>query len=92
MGALTAREREDAAILTRSDVVRMLLDAAGYGSAARLEGIFTCAYTDRADIPADELGYAALAQALGLAQGVYAGAHTATRAEAAVMLCRLLEG
>ena len=29
---------------------------------------------------------------LGLAQGVYAGAHTATRAKAAVMLCRLLEG
>ena len=92
MGALTRQERQEDALLTRSDVVRMLLDAAGYGRVARLEGIFTCAFSDRAEIPDSELGYAALAQALGLAQETYAGARTATRAEAAVMLCRLLEG
>ena len=92
MGALTRQERQEDALLTRSDVVRMLLDAAGYGRVARLEGIFTCAFSDRAEIPGSELGYAALAQALGLAQETYAGARTATRAEAAVMLCRLLEG
>lgn len=92
MGALKRQDREDIRLLTRGDVVQMLLDAAGYGRVARLEGIFTCSFSDRAAIPDSELGYAALAQALGLAQGTYAGERTATRAEAAVMLCRLLAG
>ena len=74
-----------------SELVRYLLDAAGYGSVARLEGIFTCSYTDRATIPAGELGYAALAQGLGLISGTYNGAAAATRGQAAAMLCRLME-
>ena len=44
-----------------------------------------------ADIPEAELGYAAIAQALGMAQGSYRGEQTATRGELAAMLCRLLE-
>ena len=76
---------------TRGQLVRYLLDAAGYGSVARLEGIFTCAYPDRASIPADELGYAALAQGLGLVSGAYNGTASATRGQAAVMLCRLMD-
>ena len=44
-----------------------------------------------ASIPAEELGYAALAQALGLASGTYGGGRAATRGEAASMLCRVLE-
>ena len=91
MGALTREERDDGAALTRAQVVRMLLDAAGYGPVARLEGIFTCAYTDPETIPAGELGYAALAQGLGLVTGTYAGDRTATRAEAAVLLERLMD-
>ncbi len=58
---------------------------------ARLKGIFTCAYPDRASIPAEELGYAALAQGLGLVQGSYNGRSAATRAQAAVMLCRRMD-
>lgn len=91
MGALTREEREDARLLTRSEVVRFLLNSAGLGGVARLEGIFTCSYTDRDSIPADELGYAALAQGLGMVQDTYAGTRTATRAEAAVLLARLME-
>ncbi len=91
LGLLRAPERDDEALLTRGDLVRMLLDAAGYGPAARLGGIYTCAYSDRASIPEGELGYAAIAQSLGMAEGTYAGTRTATRAEAASMLCRLLE-
>ena len=91
MGALTRTERRDGAIVTRGQLVRYLLDAAGYGSVARLEEIFTCAYPDRASIPADELGYAALAQGLGLVSGAYNGTAAATRAQAAVMLCRLMD-
>lgn len=90
-GLLRASERDDSAALTRADVVRMLLNAAGYGPAARLSGIFTCAYSDKSSIPAEDLGYAALAQALGMASGTYAGSRAATRGEAASMLCRVLE-
>lgn len=91
MGALTRAERDDGKVLTRGELVRCLLNAAGYGPVARLEGIFTCAYSDRDTIPADELGYAALAQGLGLISGTYAGTSAATRGQAAAMLCRLME-
>ena len=91
MGILSREDRDDEAVLTRSELVRYLLDAAGYGSVARLEGIFTCSYTDRAAIPAGELGYAALAQGLGLISGTYNGTAAATRGQAAAMLCRLME-
>lgn len=91
MGALTRTERRDGAIVTRGQLVRYLLDAAGYSSVARLEGIFTCAYPDRASIPSDEVGYAALAQGLGLVSGAYNGTASATRGQAAVMLCRLMD-
>lgn len=91
LGLLSPAERDDEAVLTRGELVRMLLDAAGYGPAARLEGIFACGYDDEARIPAEELGYAAIAQALGMASGSYNASRSATRGEAASMLCRALE-
>ena len=91
LGLLRPAERDDGAVLSRADVARMLLDAAGYGPAARLGGIYTCGYADKASIPAEGLGYAAIAEALGMASGAYAGDRTATRGEAASMLCRVLE-
>lgn len=91
LGLLRASERDDDAVLTRGDVARMLLNAAGYGPAARLEGIFTSELRDFEDQPAGERGYAAIAQALGLVSGSYAGTRAATRGEAASMLCRVLE-
>lgn len=91
MGTLTRADRNDQAVVTRGELIRYLLDAAGYGTVAQLKGIFTCAYPDRASIPADELGYAALAQGLGLVSGAYNGTAAATRAQAAVMLCRLMD-
>lgn len=90
-GTLTKEERNDNALLTRASVIKMLLDRAGYGKVAGLEGIFTCAFDDQETIPEGELGYAALAQGLGLVEGAYAGQRTATRAEAAILLYRLME-
>ena len=91
-GYLGKDARDDGALLTRAGVIQMLLDRAGYGQVAALEGIFTCAYTDPDTIPEGGLGYAALAQGLGLVEGTYAGTRTATRAEAAVLLYRLMGG
>ncbi len=92
MGALTRGERKDDAPVTRALLTKCLLNAAGVESVARLSGIFTCSYADRSAIPAESLGYAALAQGFGLARGeTFDGDATATRAVAAVMLCRLME-
>ena len=91
MGVLTRAERNDEAGVTRGQLVKYLLDGAGYGAVAQLEGIFTCAYSDRASIPAEELGYAALAQGFGMVSGSYSRTAAATRAQAANMLCRLME-
>ena len=91
MGLLRPAERNDGAVLTRGDVTRMLLNDAGNGPAARLGGIYACDYTDQDAVPAEDLGYAAMAQALGMASGTYAGSRAATRGEAASMLCRVLE-
>ena len=91
LGLLRRPERNDGAALTRGDLVRMLLNAAGYGPAARLGGIFHCDYADKDSIPQEDLGYAAMAQALGLASGAYAGEKAASRGDAASVLCRLLE-
>ena len=90
MGALTPAERSDSAPLTRSGAVKLLLNAEGLKNAAGLAGIYTCTYTDRDSIPAEDLGYAALAQGIGMAGDTWAGSRTATRAEGAVMLHKLL--
>lgn len=88
LGILTPAARQDQKRLTRGETVQLLLDGAGYGGTAKLQGIFTCSYADRESIPADLLGYAALAQGLGIVNkdGSFEAGRTATRAEAAVML------
>lgn len=94
MGALQREDREDSRPLSRIDVVKILLDAGGYGPAARLKGIYRTDFPDEAEIPEGLLGYAALAQALGMAQG---GAgelkpvQPATRGDAAVMLLAFMQ-
>ena len=89
-GALTRAQRQDGAPLTRSQAVKLLLNAEGLKAAAQLTGIYTCSYTDKSSIPSEDLGYAALAQGVGMVQGAWAGDRTATRAEGAVMLHKLL--
>lgn len=86
VGILTPDQRNDSAQVTRLELVKLLLDGAGYGPVARLEGIYRCDYADAGTIPAADLGYAALAQGLGLVAGDSAGrfapGRTATRVEA----------
>lgn len=90
MGMLARGERDDDALMTRAQTVKLILDAAGYGPVARLEGIFRTGFADDGDISAQYYGYAALAQGLGLVGGApgsqFRPNAQATRAEAAVML------
>lgn len=93
-GILSREERADEALLTRMDAVRLLLNSLGYGSVARLHGIYRCDFKDAAAIPAADLGYAALAQGLGVVTGDSAGNFApdrpAVRAEGATMLWNYL--
>ena len=94
-GILAKGEREDGKVLTRAECVRLLLDSVGYGSVAKLPGIFRCDFADAAAIPAEDLGYAALAQGLGIvggdAQGNFAPGRSCTRGEAAAMLWQYMK-
>lgn len=94
MGILKKAERNDVAPVTRAELTKRLLDSAGYGNIAGLEGIFKVSFADQASIPAQYYGYAAVAQALGVAKGDKAGnfapLRTATRAEAVSMLYQLM--
>lgn len=93
-GILTKEERADEKQLTRLEMVKMLLNSLGYRTVAGLQGIFRCDFTDAGQIPDAALGYAALAQGLGIVSADSAGRfvpnRTATRAEAATMLWKYM--
>lgn len=94
-GLLTAEERDEDAVLIRGEVVRLLLDSLGYKHVANLPGIFRCDFADADTIPAEYMGYAALAQGLDIVHGGdgldFAADHFATRAEGAMMLWRYMK-
>lgn len=89
-GLLTAEQRNEEAVLSRGETVKMLLDCAGLQEIAQLPGIFKCAFVDAAEIPTSYYGYAALAQGMKIvpAEGTqpFAATTSATRSDAAVML------
>jgi hypothetical protein len=90
-GMLTEEERDPDAALTKERAVKFLLKAAGYEKFAEMKGIFDCGFTDRAEIAPGLLGYAAIAQSLGIAEGkAFEPKKELTRLEAAVMIYRLM--
>lgn len=94
IGLLTREERADDTVLSRAATVTMILDAVGYGPVAALQGIFRTKFTDDASIPAEYYGYVALAQGLGMVEGMTDGTFCpnsrTTRAQTAVMLYNLM--
>jgi len=95
LGALQRTERNDSQLLSRIDVIKILLDAGGYGPAAQFQGIYRTEFSDEAEIPDGLLGYAALAQAMNVAQGDGAGrlnpGQSATRGDACLMLFTFMQ-
>ena len=93
LGLLKREERADSKVMTRAETVKLILDAMGYGSVARLEGIFRTKFADDSSIPADCYGYVALGQGLGMitgSGGSFRPNDETTRAQAAVMLYNLM--
>lgn len=95
LGLVTPETRDEDKAVTRGELVKLILDAAGYERIAALKGIFRCDFSDAAQIGDGDMGYAALAQGLGLVNGgsggVYAPARQATRAEAVAMLYQYMK-
>lgn len=95
LGLVTPETRDEDRVLTRGELVKVILDAGGYGRVAALPGIFRCDFSDAASLTGDTLGYAALAQGLGLVNGgpsaAYAPDRPVTRAEAVAMLYQYMK-
>lgn len=95
LGLVTPETRGEAKAVTRGELVKLILDSAGYQRIAALVGIFRCDFADSAGISSADIGYAALAQGLGLVKGgpdgAYAAGREATRGEAVAMLYQYMK-
>ena len=94
LGLLQRTEREDTRLVTRAELVKMLLDSGGYGKAAQIPDIFRCTFADADRIPQAYYGYAAIAQGLGIVSGDehgnFAAGQVATREEAIAILYQFM--
>ena len=95
LGLVTPETRDETKVITRGEMVKLILDGAGYERVAALPGIFRCDFSDAASLEGATLGYAALAQGLGLVNGgssaAYAPERNITRAEAIAMLYQYMK-
>lgn len=92
-GLLTRGERDPGRAVTRLEFLKVMLSASAYGKAAQVQGIYQVTFQDAKEIPAGDLGYAALAQGLGMVGGGKLRPNAAlTRQDAAIMLCRFMAG
>lgn len=93
-GLLARAQRDPNRAVTRLEFLKTLLASSAYGKAAQLQGIYKTTFSDAASIPAADLGYAAIGQALGIVSGDTARRFSpnapVTRQDAAIMLCRFM--
>ena len=93
-GLLARAQRDPDRAVTRLEFLKTMLVSSAYGKAAQLQGIYTATFSDAASIPAADLGYAAIGQALGVVTGDAARRFnpnaSVTRQDAAIMLCRFM--
>lgn len=90
LGLLTQAQRAPDQIVTRLEFLKALIGASAYGKAAQIQGIYQVSFNDAASIPAADLGYAAIAEGLGVTGGDenhnFAPSRAMTRQDAAIML------
>ena len=90
MGILEKAGRNPKSSVSRAQLTKMLVDAAGYGEVAQLKDIYRIGFKDEGAIQADLFGYVAIAKGLGIIKGNTNGNFSpnsqATRAQLAIML------
>jgi len=93
-GLIAQGNRADDRQLSRLELVQMLLDSLGFAPAAKLTGIYRCDFADSESLPEGSLGYAALAQGLGIVSSGnserFEPNRAVTRAEAVTMLWKYM--
>lgn len=95
LGILEKNQRQEDALITRGQLVKIILDMSGYGKAAGMWQIYQCNFSDAGKIPKEYYGYAAIAQGLGMVKGNgsgrFAAQDTATREQMALMFYRFMD-
>ena len=95
LGILEKNQRQEDALITRGQLVKISLDMSGYGKAAGMWQIYQCNFSDAGKIPKEYYGYAAIAQGLGMVKGNgsgrFAAQDTATREQMALMFYRFMD-
>ncbi len=66
---VTFAEKDPTATVSRIEFVRALVGMTTYGSAAKLEGIWAPGFADDTTLAASDIGYLAIAKALGIVSG-----------------------
>jgi hypothetical protein len=87
--SINADDIDENANITRETAVKIIIDAMGYGDAARIKGIFKCPLSDADKISDDCYGYVTLAYGFGLT-GIFGNTFNPqailTREEAAALV------
>ena len=94
LGLLQRTEREDTRLVTRAELVKMLLDSGGYWKEGQITDIFRFNFPDADRIPKAFFWYAASGQGLGIVSGDehgnFAAGQVATRQEAIAILYQFM--
>lgn len=77
---VTFDEKDPTAIVSRMEFVRTLIGMTTYSSAAKLEGIWAPGFADDTAIASGDIGYLAIAKALGIVKGDTDGSFHPTNA------------
>lgn len=93
-GILTRQEAAPQQIVTRAQLIKLLITCTGYGKTAGLPGIYRCSFVDESSIPVAYYGYIATAQGMGLIRGDEKGRFlanaAATREQAILVLYQFM--
>lgn len=94
LGILTHEEKDPERLVSRAEFVKYLVNGLGYKDVAILTGIFKPGFKDDKAIPADLVGYVAIARGIGIINGDQNGYFKpnmiSTRVMAAIMLSNCL--
>lgn len=94
-GFLPRGQRSPERVVTRLGLVKAILAASPYAEAAKLSGIYKTSFSDAKSIASADLGYAAIAQGLGMVRGDaqrrFQPGRVVTRQAAAAILCAYMD-
>ncbi|MGI5972082.1 MAG: S-layer homology domain-containing protein [Oscillospiraceae bacterium] len=89
-GFISKDEREPSKLISRAELVKILIGATEYGAAGKLTGIYKSGFADDGSIPAEYYGYVSIAKGLGVIRGDTFGrfnpGNIVSRQDAAIML------